>query len=111
MLSQWCALTVMCWCGDIILAISISPDSRPDFGDAPDQTQANPINQDQAQSNPIGPNWEPDFGNAPNFGDDLLRSKNWHFPKNAENARFWFFVECPYAGVLVSVPFGCCWPW
>jgi hypothetical protein len=61
---------------DVILAFSISPDSRPDFGDAPDQTRPNPINRDWARSNPIGPNREPDFGDAPNFGDDLLRSEN-----------------------------------
>jgi hypothetical protein len=35
-LSQWHALTVMWWCGDVILAISISPNSRPNFGNAPD---------------------------------------------------------------------------
>jgi hypothetical protein len=68
------ALTVMCWCGDMILGISISPDSRPDFGNFPDQTQPNPINQDWAWS---GAN----FGHAPNFGDDILRSENWHFPQ------------------------------
>jgi hypothetical protein len=67
----------------MILVIPISPDSRPNFGDAPDQTQPNPINLglgpinwDWARLNSIGPNREPDFGDAPNFGDDLLRSEN-----------------------------------
>jgi hypothetical protein len=68
----------------VILAISISPDSRPDFGNAPDQTNQTQslgiglINRDQARSIRIRPNQtqEPNFGNAPNFGDDLLRSEN-----------------------------------
>jgi hypothetical protein len=74
------AVPMVCLDGDVvmwwryILAISISPDSRPDFGDAPDQTQPNWINRDRARSNPIGP--------------DIS-------PKNAENARFLFFAECP----------------
>jgi hypothetical protein len=72
------------------------------FWQCSDQTQPNPINWDQAWSIRIGPNREPDFGNAPNFGDDLLRSKNWHFPKNAENARFRFFVECPWCSAIVQ---------
>jgi hypothetical protein len=41
----------------VILAIAISPDSRPNFGNAPDQTQSNPINWDQANQlefDPIG---------------------------------------------------------
>jgi hypothetical protein len=47
----------------VILAIFISPDSRPDFGDAPDQTRPNPINRDRARL--IGIGQEPDFGDAP----------------------------------------------
>jgi hypothetical protein len=37
----------------VILAISISPDSRPNFGDAPDQTQPNPISRDRPDREPI----------------------------------------------------------
>jgi hypothetical protein len=48
------------------------------------------------QSNPIGPDWEPDFGNAPNFGDDILRSENWHFPKK--------MLKMPDSNSLQSVP-------
>jgi hypothetical protein len=105
MLSQWRALTVM-WCGDIILAISISRNSRPNFGDAPYQTWPNPINHDQARSivirpnhlglGPIKPNWAwsgADFGNAPNFGDDLLRSKNWHFPQKCWKCQILILCE------------------
>ncbi len=44
--------------------------------DQPDQLGLGLINRDRAGSNPIGPNREPDFGDAPNFGDDLLRSEN-----------------------------------
>jgi hypothetical protein len=43
-----------------------------------------PIRPDQQTRSVIGPNQpnrEPNFGNAPNFGHDLLRSENWHFPK------------------------------
>jgi hypothetical protein len=60
MLSQWCALTVMWWCGDVILVISISPDSRPDFGDAPirpNQTGSIGIRPDQLGSGLINQDW------------------------------------------------------
>jgi hypothetical protein len=83
------------WCGDVILAISISPDSRPDFGDAPDQTQPNPIS-DRAQSNLIRHNREPNFGDAPNFGHDLLRSEDWHYPQK--------ILKMPDSDSLRSVP-------
>ncbi len=91
-LSQCQALTVMWWhyfgnfhqsqfktrfwrCSQSIL-------TKPDQLGSGQSIGIGPINQDWAQSIPIAPDQEPDFGDAPNFGDDLWRSENWHFPKS-----------------------------
>jgi hypothetical protein len=65
----------------ILAMLPIRPDQTRSIAIGPDQSWSGPINRNRARSNPIGPDREPDFGDAPNFGDDLSRSENRHFPK------------------------------
>jgi hypothetical protein len=56
-----------------------------------------PIRPDQTRSNLIGPDREPDFGDAPNFGDDLpLEIRESTFPKK--------MLKMPDSDSLQSVP-------
>jgi hypothetical protein len=131
-LSQWHTLTVMWWCGDVVMwwrgdvvtwfwwfpSVPIQDPILAMLPISPDQTRSIRIGPNQSgsgRSNPIGPDREPNFGDAPNFCNApdfcdapkmLPRcSQFWRWPleireltfppKNAENATFGFFSECP----------------
>ncbi len=64
---QWHALMVMWRCGDIILVISISPNSRPNFGNAPNQTWPNLIGPNQSGSGSCRKIWFLSFFWCPYF--------------------------------------------
>jgi hypothetical protein len=104
---QWCTLMVMWWCGDMIWQSPSVPIQdpilamlpiRPDQPEWAWSIRIGPINwdwPDQTQLAQLGAN----FGDAPNFGDDLLRSENWHFPK-----KWWKCQILILCGVSLGVP-------